>query len=277
MAKTVLNILDVDNIKEDLATAIGYCQAQEAHLVALVAALAPPPPIDEFAAIATEGWLQQRENDSATLAAKLAEVEAAIGKSGISGEAAQIYAEMAWLSSDIRRRALYSDFCLAGPGTLANEALRTCVMDGCLFEARKPVLMCRKGQDMSQKPECVMVAWDSKVEASQSVHHALDILKAANNVHVVLVDPQVSGEKNGEEPGSDIATYLARHGANVTVDRLPSGGRSVAEVLTQHASGIQADLMVMGAYSHSRLRELVFGGTTRSLTETRPMSLFLAR
>ena len=123
----------------------------------------------------------------------------------------------------------------------------------------------------------MLVAWDSKVEAAQSVHHALEILKAAKRVHVVLVDPQVSSERNGEEPGSDIATYLARHGVNVTVDRLPSGGRGVAEALTQHASDIQADLLVMGAYGHSRLRELVFGGVTKSMTDSRPMPLFLGR
>jgi nucleotide-binding universal stress UspA family protein len=277
MTRTVLSILDVDNFKEDIAAAINYCEADKAHLVAVVVALAPPPPIGEFTVVASGGWLQQRESDSANLAQKLKEIEAAISKSGISGEAAQLYAEMAWLTSDIRRRALYADLCLAGSAMLANEALRTSVMDGCLFEARKPVLMCRKGHDVSKKPECVMVAWDSKVEVSQSVHHALDILRAAGNVHVVLVDPQVSGDQNGEEPGSDIATYLARQGANVTVDRLPGGGRDVAEVLTQHASDIQADLIVMGAYSHSRLRELVFGGVTKSLTDSRPMPLFLAR
>jgi nucleotide-binding universal stress UspA family protein len=82
-----------------------------------------------------------------------------------------------------------------------------------------------------------------------------------------MVDPSAALRASGEEPGADIAAYLARHGINVTVDTLPSAGRSVVQVLQQHAVDVASDVIVMGAYGHSRLRELVFGGVTRSMLE----------
>ncbi|WP_353833965.1 universal stress protein [Mesorhizobium sp.] len=81
----------------------------------------------------------------------------------------------------------------------------------------------------------------------------------------------------GAEPGADVAAYLARHGVNVTVDRLPSLDHSVVDVLRRHALDIAADLMVMGAYGHSRLRERIFGGVTVSMLEDPSMPILMAR
>jgi nucleotide-binding universal stress UspA family protein len=97
------------------------------------------------------------------------------------------------------------------------------------------------------------------------VHAALDMLKEADQVNVVLVDPVASEFEQGEEPGADIAAYLARHNVRVTVEVLASASRSFADVLLQHGADIDADLIIAGAYGHSRLREFLFGGATRDL------------
>ena len=75
----------------------------------------------------------------------------------------------------------------------------------------------------------------------------------------------------------DPARGLARHGVKVGVDRLPSSGRSVATVLKQHATDMDADLIVMGGYGHSRLRERIFGGVTRSMLEEPVLPMLMAR
>ncbi|WP_457812794.1 universal stress protein (plasmid) [Sinorhizobium meliloti] len=74
----------------------------------------------------------------------------------------------------------------------------------------------------------------------------------AKSVHVAMVDPTATPRQSGDEPGADVAAYLARHGIDVTVDALPSAGRSVAQVLQRHANDVAADMIVMGAYGHSR-------------------------
>jgi hypothetical protein len=75
----------------------------------------------------------------------------------------------------------------------------------------------------------------------------------------------------------DIAAYLARHGINVEVDRVPSGGRRVDEALRQHALDVAADLIVMGAYNHPRLQQRLFGGVTQSMLKDSTVPMFLSR
>ncbi|TIQ01328.1 MAG: universal stress protein, partial [Mesorhizobium sp.] len=101
-----------------------------------------------------------------------------------------------------------------------------------------------------------------RLEASRAVRESLDLLPGADEVNLVMVDPVADEYRHGAEPGAAAAAYLARHGVNVTVDRLPSLDHSVVDVLRRHALDIAADLMVMGAYGHSRLRERIFGGVT---------------
>jgi nucleotide-binding universal stress UspA family protein len=102
------------------------------------------------------------------------------------------------------------------------------------------------------------------------------MMKNAESVNVVLVDPTAS-RWNGHEPGADVATYLARHGVKVTVDRLPSAERPVNEVLNEHAIDTSADLIVIGAYGHTRLRERIFGGVTKAMIEAPVVPVLLVR
>ncbi len=90
-----------------------------------------------------------------------------------------------------------------------------------------------------------------------------------------MVDPRASYGRNGEEPGADVAGYLVRHDVSVAVERLPSEGRSVDEVLNRYAQDASAELIVMGAYGHSRMRERVFGGVTQSMLETATVPLLM--
>ena len=86
----------------------------------------------------------------------------------------------------------------------------------------------------------------------------------------MLIDPVPSFEGHGPEPGADLATYLGRHGISLTVHRLPREGKDVSEVLQRTAVDLGADLIVMGGFGHSRLRQRIFGGTTTStIRETR--------
>jgi nucleotide-binding universal stress UspA family protein len=130
---------------------------------------------------------------------------------------------------------------------------------------------------MTTSPKSVLLAWDSSNEAARAARQSLDFLKASDTVHVTLIDPVSSATANGEEPGADIAAYLARHGINVEVDRVPSGGRRVDEALRQHALDVAADLIVMGAYNHPRLQQRLFGGVTQSMLKDSTVPMFLSR
>ena len=164
-----------------------------------------------------------------------------------------------------------------GPELLAGETLRAKVIEGALFSSGKPLLLVPEGSRPTLKPKRVLVAWDARLESSRAVRESLDMLKGADEVHLVMVDPIEDEYHHGQEPGADAAAYLARHGVKVTVDRLPSSNHSVADVLRRHAVDIAADLMVMGAYGHSRLRERIFGGVTKSMLEDPSLPILMAR
>lgn len=121
-----------------------------------------------------------------------------------------------------------------------------------------------------------LVAWNASREATRAIGDALPLLAAASSVTVLTVDPVVSREEHGDIPGADIALYLARHGVNAHVESTVSGGIEIADVLLSRAADLGADLLVMGAYGHSRVRELVLGGVTRTILKSMTLPVLMA-
>lgn len=274
--KTILSVIGVNDSREDLANAIVMAQAIGAHLSVVVIAMAAPPPIGAYAEAISPAWLEERQGDLAKLEGQTLRAKDQMVASGLSFDIQDVYSEFAWAADDIARRALYADLTLVGRGAASDERLCRKIVDGALFQAIAPVLVNPTERAFDMSPETILVAWDSRMEAARAVQQALPLLRQARDVRVVLVDPVATQKSSGEDPGADIAAYLARHGAAVTVDVMASGGKTVADVLKQHAMDVGAGLVVMGAYSHSRLRERVFGGVTRSMLETTNVPLFLS-
>lgn len=111
----------------------------------------------------------------------------------------------------------------------------------------------------------VLVAWNGTREAVRAVRDALPLLERASNVVVMAVNPVSSRSEHGEVPGADLARYLARHGVNAEARASVATDIGVGEELLARASDLGSDLLVMGAYGHSRLQELVMGGVTQTL------------
>lgn len=156
--------------------------------------------------------------------------------------------------------ARYADLVIASP-----DLTRDLV-----FVAGGPVLAFAK--DLTPKvPARILIAWNGGREAARAVRDAMPLLEMAKAVDVVVVDPPA------DRPiGPDLARSLARHGIKVEVRELPSGGTEAGVVLLDEARRSGADLLVMGAYGHSRLREWVLGGATEEALETAGVALLLA-
>jgi nucleotide-binding universal stress UspA family protein len=274
-ARTILNIIGINQDDGDLRSAIEICRAAEAHLSVLVTALALP--IGTYGEVASPAWVEERERAMAKLDQQVATAKTLLQSSDISFDVSGLFSESGWLESEIGERARYADLTLVGGDFLAEDDIRWRVLHGALFHSPSPILIVPKGYQASLRPRTVLVAWDSRNEASQAVRAAMKQLTTADNVCVAIVDPDASTRGNGEEPGADVAGFLARHGARVSVDIVASGGRTVAEILRQHAIDIGADLIVMGAYGHSRMREWILGGVTRSMLEAAPVPLMMTR
>ncbi|RUU31609.1 universal stress protein [Mesorhizobium sp. M6A.T.Ce.TU.016.01.1.1] len=274
--RTILTVIGPSTGDNDLKLAADLCNEIGAHLAVLVVAIAAPPPVGEYAAVVSEAWLEARQADENLLKKRAAAVSAFLAGRAPSADVSSEYPEAGWADDTIGRRARYADITVFGPELLANETLKSKTIEGALFSSGKPLLLIPQGSRPTLKPKRVLVAWDARLESSRAVRESLDMLAGADEVHLVMVDPVEDEYHHGAEPGADAAAYLARHGVNVTVDRLPSLNHSVVDVLRRHAVDIAADLMVMGAYGHSRLRERIFGGVTISMLEDPPMPILMA-
>jgi nucleotide-binding universal stress UspA family protein len=123
----------------------------------------------------------------------------------------------------------------------------------------------------------VLVAWNASREARRAIADAMPILSTAESVTVLVVDSAKTPKKFGEEPGADIATYLSRHGVRIDLEQLESGGAPVADIIASRAGDLKADLIVIGAYSHARSSEIIFGGVTRSLLSHMSVPVLVSR
>jgi nucleotide-binding universal stress UspA family protein len=122
----------------------------------------------------------------------------------------------------------------------------------------------------------VLVGWDASREATRAVNDAMPLLAAASSVTVLSIDPKQNPEGHGDIPGADIALHLARHGVAAEVQSTVSAGIGIGNTVLSRESDLGADLLVMGAYGHSRTRELLLGGATRTVLNSMTLPVLMA-
>jgi nucleotide-binding universal stress UspA family protein len=141
------------------------------------------------------------------------------------------------------------------------------MVENLLIYSGRPVLVVPYIGTGERIGRTVTVAWDAGREAARAVADAMPLLERAEKVHVLVVDPRPSADGHGEEPGADLALHLARHGVKAEVNRTEANDIGTGDVILSWLSDADSDLLVMGAYAHSRLRELVLGGVTRRILD----------
>lgn len=136
-----------------------------------------------------------------------------------------------------------------------------------IMESGRPVLMVPNSGRFPTIGERVTVAWNQRREAARAIFDALPLLTEAERVRVVWVNPQSEQQVARDLPGAEIAATLARHGVRCEVSPASASDIDTGDVLLSGLADDSADLLVMGAWGHSRMRELIFGGATRHILE----------
>lgn len=174
-------------------------------------------------------------------------------------------------------RARYSDLIVIGQ-TNRDEPSPSVLSDFPEFmivNSGRPVLVIpHHGVSASFAERCV-IAWDGSREAARAVTDALPLLKQSQFVHVSIINPSNQSEAHGEEPGADIALFLARHGVKVEIAARFSN-QDTGKSLLATCKELNADLLIMGGYAHSRFREMILGGTTRTILETMDIPVLMS-
>ncbi len=181
------------------------------------------------------------------------------------------------LEPNIARLARYADYLIIGrPYGDHKRPYQAAVLAGALFQGRMPVIVVPDDAgSLAAVPRRIAVAWDDSDAAMAAVRAALPLLRLAELVDVVLVDPPPQAADRSD-PGGALALFLARNAVHAQISVLAPSLPRVSEVLCRFARDSDIDLMVMGGYGHSRLREAMLGGVTRDMLAMAPVPLLLA-
>jgi len=149
------------------------------------------------------------------------------------------------------------------------------VVEAELFDASIPVLVIPDGNELREPVNKVVIAWNESYEALAAVRAALPLLKAAASVNIAIVDPPPHAPDRSD-PGGALSQMLSRHGVKADVSILARTMPRVSDVIARHLLDQNADLLVMGAYGHSRIRESILGGATRNMLQTADIPILMA-
>ena len=265
----------VDGSQEAPATVAAACalaRTHDAHLTGL--AVDNPPEIPGFATIEIPASaleiIETQRKETVTKAREI--FDKAVAAAGITDRSGWTVARGQPLET-LSLRSRYADILVvpqANPDS--QSATGEDMVDDLVLVSGRPVLVIPyigAPQNLGKK---ILVAWNASREASRAVADAMPMLEAADSVEVFAVEPNGMGDA----PGADIAAHLARHGINATANKTTGLDIDVGDVLLNQAADSGADLIVMGGYGHSRMRELVLGGATRHILEHMTVPVLLS-
>lgn len=259
---------------------------RDLHLSILVTGRLPVLPIyatgmgDFAGSVDYELWQKELNDEKAVLQATAQRLKDMLadnhGPSHVQSTVGVLNADPASFTDALARHALTADLVLATDDLRDDHDLFSQTVRAALFHSPAGTLLNGLQGETPLYPKRVFIAWNSGIQASRAIRAAIPILKTAEEIVVALVDPVMSAHRDGENPGSDVAYWLSHLGFKVNVQQYPSGGMEIGECLLKRAQEVQADLIVMGAYDHSRMRQIIFGGTTRTMVEQTSLPVLLA-
>jgi nucleotide-binding universal stress UspA family protein len=177
--------------------------------------------------------------------------------------------------NEVALQARYADLVVLGQAEPEPTATPSDLPETVAIATGRPVLVV---PHIGAKPpgKVVLLCWNASREAARAAADSLPFLKAAEKVIILAVDPATSSAGHGAEPGADVAVWLSRHGVKVTVQRDVAADSDVGGVILSRAADHDADLIVMGIYGHSRMREMVLGGVSRTLLRSMTVPVIMA-
>lgn len=277
----MLHLDTTDRCAERLRLALHLAARDGAHLAGVFVIDVPPPGMTAgyemaYAMGGTDSLFEQLRTQALAAAEPVRlNFEAELRKAGTPGE----WRLVEGLTPELLAlHARYADLAIIGQpdpnapyGTTAQD-----VSVSALLTSGRPVLSVPYAGQFPSLAGHALVAWNASREAARAVNDALPLLRACQKVTVLAINPRHGIGGHGDMPAADICLHLARHGINAEAAHTMAADIAEGDALLSYAADISAELIVMGAYGHSRLREWAFGGVTRTLLQTMTAPVFMS-
>jgi nucleotide-binding universal stress UspA family protein len=280
--QTVLVLQGPSGSDHDLKNLTDKARTKSTHLSVLHIGPIQPIPVYAYGGMpygtveVPHKWFEERAELTKKLAQKCDDTSGFLAQDGVSGDAAFICDFAASLDDVVATRAMFCDIAILQNDLREYEDAFRNILYGILFKSPVGVIINPRHEIDPLTPEHVFVAWNSSLPAAQAVHQALPLLKGAKKVTIATFDAVKKETEDGEEPGADLAKWLSHHGCEVTVKQYDTASTELGQAIQERAVDAGADIVIMGAYGHTRLRQSMFGGTTRTMTEQTGIPVFLA-
>lgn len=270
VSKDILAILTAPDQESTIAISEYVAKGWNAHLTALYLARQPEPIIGDPAYTATL-WAEVIKQNQEITASDFAALKKRLARLDAQLDVRREDVFLGTTEAAAMQHAMRADLTIMqSPINVHDDA----AFEGALFRSGRPVLLAPtswKGETVGKR---IVVAWKAKREAARAIADAEPFLAAADQVTLITVDAQL--DSYGQAPGRDICEHLVRKGVKAELRNVDGAGKPAETALLNEARALEADLIVMGGYGHSRFREFVFGGVTRSLSRSSPIPVLMS-
>ncbi len=276
---TVLFHVTTETPDEAIRAAASAAVGERLHLGVMLHMAMPALPMNAYGAMPYSGpvvpdhWATEVQERKDIIRARVDAIEALLASENASGDVRACLTALTDVQAQVAQSARTADMSVLAPDLRDVPDIRREIIHGILFQSPIGLLF---NAEVGLNPQSIMIAWDDSPASARAAHLALPMLKTARDVTIACFDPNPLSNGQPYEPGAALSNWLSHHGCNVTVAQYPTGGAEVAESLTARATELGSDLIVMGGYSHSRVRQARFGGTTRSMIEQSEKAVFMA-
>jgi nucleotide-binding universal stress UspA family protein len=253
--------------------AVSVASAFGAHIGGVGFIFEPIIPGTVLGGVPTDLIDLQREENAKAAKAAVARFEQLTKAAGVDAETRILDASVAGAADLFARIARRYDLAIVGQAHPDGGASEELLIEGALFESGRPVVIVPYIQKSPLQLDRVLVCWDGSRPSTRAVADALPFLERSKAIEIVVV----TGERKSDAlRGTNMSRHLARHGIKVEIKRINPGTVGVQAAILDYAADCGADFMVMGGYGHSRLREFILGGVTRSILKSMTVPVLMS-
>jgi nucleotide-binding universal stress UspA family protein len=267
--KTILvSLNEIPRLPQLLKAAATLGRTFEAHVTGLYVV----PAVQFYPSVGYEAMPQYFDGNQIYFKDHAREAEEAFAKAmaaeGVTGDFELVNGASPDVADDVVARGRCADLIMVSATSPEQSAgVEPDFVEQIVISSGRPVIILPVKGDARLKADQIVLAWDGGREATRAAFDAMPLLKMAGKVFVTRIDPQKDRGLKNAVPGIDLAEMLARHGIKAEVKNISTAGEDAGHALLTAANDTGSGMVVMGAYGHSRLREYIFGGTTRHMLQ----------
>ncbi len=267
MKDILVHLDDSEVCSHRIRTAISLATKHDAHVIGM--ALKIRSTIADYIGEALPSGFQEAQRQAVAESARKAieRFEAAAKEGGISHATDTIEKSVAKAPNVLAFHARHSDITILGQtkDEQSGASFNTALMEAVLFESGRPIYLVPYVGKKIAPVKTAVIAWDGGAKSARAVNDSIPLLQDREEVIILVINAEEREGAHGKAPGADIAAHLARYNINARVERERVVDIDINNAILNFLADAGADLLVMGAYGHSRLREKAFGGVTKSI------------